>query len=256
MHVERERLRNKLIDLGHRFVGFDKVIEEDTVKRRQQEVQKICDAQQTLFKLERAVNCEIRRRVDAGKLVQALTEQLANDMLQKLQVSILVRIAKLASSIESLSWRCCALERGIFQFRKELPAKLQNDSTMLVKEIGELRRHMDADRQRRIERDTALFRQLADKEKAEMAQFERGRSSMQNHIAHIQAEMLQLVRPDEDNSSAAKFRVFILEELSVMKNILAISRQAREQTDDEIVQAMSQYTNALQKGLHAANSNR
>ena len=38
-----------------------------------------------------------------------------------------------------------------------------------------------------------------------------------------------------------------------MKNTLSATAHAREQTDDEIVQAMNQYTNALHKGLQAAN---
>merc|ERR1719324_846372 len=92
--IERDKLRTKLVDVGQRFIGFDKVIEEDTVKRRQQEIKKLAAAQEGLMKLERALNTEIKRRVDANRQVQCLTEQLANDMLQRLQSNILVRIEK------------------------------------------------------------------------------------------------------------------------------------------------------------------
>merc|ERR1711972_1077947 len=112
------------------------------------------------MKLEKAMNSEIRRRVDANQQVQSLTESLANDMLERLQSSIIVRIEKLASSIESLTLRCTALEKGIAQFRGELPSKLQVDTAALVKEISELRRHMELDRQARIEKDTQLLRRV------------------------------------------------------------------------------------------------
>eukprot|EP00927_Polykrikos_kofoidii_P085032 TRINITY_DN9130_c0_g1_i2.p1 TRINITY_DN9130_c0_g1~~TRINITY_DN9130_c0_g1_i2.p1 ORF type:complete len:301 (+),score=72.32 TRINITY_DN9130_c0_g1_i2:181-1083(+) len=237
--LERDRLRNKLVDVGQRFVGFDKVIEEDTVKRRQQELKKLSAAQEGLMKLERALNCEIKRRVDANKQVQCLTEQLANDMLQRLQSNILVRIEKLAASIESLTLRCTALEKGISQFRGELPSKLQVDTAALVKEISELRRYLESDRQSRIGRDTALLRRLAEMESTEAAHFDRGVAALNQNFEQLKAEIDGLART---------------EEIGGMKNTLAISAQTREQTDDEIVQAMNQYTNALQKGLHAANN--
>merc|ERR1719464_26993 len=101
--TERERLRNKLVDVGHRFVGFDKVVEDDTTKRRQCEVQRLATAQEGLAKLEKAMNSEIKRRVDSNKQVQFLTEQMANDMLERLQSNIMARIEKLAASIESLT---------------------------------------------------------------------------------------------------------------------------------------------------------
>jgi len=256
---ERERLRNKLIDVGQRFVGFDKVVEGDTVKRKQTEVQKHAAAQEGLTKLEKAMNCEIKRRVDANKQVQALTEHLANDMLERLQSSIMVRIEKLAASIESLSMRCSALEKGIAQFKGELPSKLQVDTAALVKEIAELRRHMESDRKKRIEKDTVLLRRLAEMESAEASQFEQGSATLEQNCSQLAADINALARSEDigDRSRTAraeKFRGFILEEIAGMKNTLAVAAQAREQTDDEIVQAMNQYTNALQKGLHTANS--
>lgn len=252
---ERDRLRNKLIDVGQRFIGFDKVIECDTVKRRQEEVKKLSTAQEGLLKLEKAMNCEIRRRVDANKQVQSLTEHLANDMLERLQSNILLRIERLAGSIESLTLRCTALEKGIAQFRGELPSKLQVDTAALVKEISELRRHMEQDRKSRIERDTILLRRLAEMEGADATQFDQLSTSLFGAIDHLKLEMTAIARTeDKVDPQREKFRAFILEEMAGMKNTLAVSSQAREQTDDEIVQAMNQYTNALQKGLHTANN--
>merc|ERR1719473_422583 len=124
------------------------------------------------------MNNEIKRRVDANKQVQSLTEQLANDMLQRLQASIVVRIEKLAASIESLTLRCTALEKGIAQFRGELPSKLQVDTAALVKEISALRNQMDIDRSARIERDTALLRRLTEVETSDNIKFEQGLSSV------------------------------------------------------------------------------
>lgn len=253
--VERERLRTKLQDVGQRFIGFDKVIQEDTIKRRQNEVKNMSAAQDALLQLEKALNNEIKRRVGANKQVQALTETLANDMLERLQSNILVRVEKLASSIESLTMRASALEKGISQFRGELPSKLQVDTAALVKEISELRRHMEGDRKSRIERDTVLLRRLAEMETHEAQQFDQGTMSLEQAYDQLQKEIDGLARTEECNDSRTeKFRAFILEEIAGMKNTLAISSQSREQTDDEIVLALTRYTDALQHGLRSVNN--
>merc|ERR1719431_660240 len=125
------------------------------------------------MRLEKAMNAEIKRRVDANKQVQNLSERLANEMLERLQANIIVRIEKLAASIESLTMRCTALEKAIAQFRGDLPSKLAVDTAALVKEINEMRLAMDTDKKNRLERDTLLLRLVAEMESAEAAQFER-----------------------------------------------------------------------------------
>lgn len=253
--AERDKLRSKLVDVGQRFVGFDKVIEEDTVKRRNTELQRIAAGQDCIMKLERALNSEIKRRVDANKQVQLLTEKMANDMLERLQGNIMVRIEKLSGSAQSLTLRGTALEKGIAQFRGEMPSKLQVDTAALVKEITDLRKQMDLDRRSRIERDTALLRRLAELESGTATKFEQSFAALQRDTDSVKAEVDGLARTEGgDDTRTEKFRAFILEEIAGMKNTLAVTAQARESTDDEIVQAMNQYTNALQKGLHAANN--
>lgn len=257
--ADREKMRNKLVDVGQRFIGFDKAIEEDTIKRRNVELKGLKEAAQTVIKLEKAMNCEIKRRVDANKQVHMLTEHLANDMLERLQSNILVRVEKLAISIESLTLRCTALEKAISVFKGELPSKLQVDTACLVKEISALRKQAEIDRKDRIERDTVLLRRLAEMDSHEAAQLEKSNAEQVKVFARVKNEIDGLARQAEmekadSEARTDKFRNFILEEIAGMKNTLVVTTQARSQTDDEIVQAMTQYTHALQKGLQAANN--
>jgi len=255
---DREKLRNKLVDVGQRFIGFDKSVEEDCVKRRTNEDGALKTAGEGIIKLEKAMNCEIKRRVEANKQVHQLTEHLANDMLERLQSNILVHVEKLAISIESLTLRCQSLEKAIAQFKGELPSKLQVDTANLVKEISGLRKQADLDRRQRIDRDTGLLRRLAEMDSHEAAMLEKSSAEQLRIFQRTKNEIDGLARQAEmdkaeSGSRTDRFRTFILEEIAGMKNTLVTSGQAREQTDDEIVQAMTQYTHALQKGLQAAN---
>jgi len=243
------------VDVGQRFVGFDKVIEEDTTKRRQQEVRKLAAAQDGFAKLEKVMNAEIRRRVEANKHVQTLVDQHASGMLQRLQSAISTRLEKLADSIQRLTQRCGALETGMAQFKGEIPSKLQVDTATLVKEISLLRHQIEANRQQRIERDTALLRRLAETESVEASHFDKGALHLQAVFGQLKKEIEGLAHAEAvTEGRQEKFRGFMLQELAGMKSTLALASQKRETTDNEIVQAMNQYTNALQKGLHSANN--
>jgi hypothetical protein len=247
-----DKLRSKLVDVGQRFIGFDKVVEEDTIVRKGAEEKRITDAKGGLLKLEKALNVEIKRRVEANKTVQEMTETLANNMLDRLQSKILARIEKLTNSLDSLTTRCSALESGIQQFKGELPTKLSVDTAALIKEISTLRNSMEQDKKHRNERDTAYLRRIAEVEYGIDSKFESGFAIMEQQTSSLKQEIASLSRTDE--SSEEQFRAFILEEVAALKNSLSLAAQAREQTDDEIVQAINQYTNALHKGLRSANA--
>jgi len=247
-----DKLRSKLVDVGQRFIGFDKIVEEDTISRKGTEQKRIDDAKSGLTKLEKALNVEIKRRVEANKTVQEMTETLANNMLDRLQSKILARIEKLTHSLDSLTTRCGALESGIQQFKGELPTKLSVDTAALIKEINTLRNSMEADKKHRNERDTAYLRRIAEVEYGIDSKFESGFAIMEEQTQSLKQEIASLSRTDE--SSEEQFRAFILEEVAALKNSLSLAAQAREQTDDEIVQSINQYTNALHKGLRSANA--
>merc|ERR1719265_1748717 len=107
-----EMLRGKLLDVGSKFMGFDKEIEDDTVKRRTNELKRLAFLDEELLRLEQSLNAEIKRRIEANKTTQQMTEELANTMLESLQTRVLQRFERLALALESLHTRCTTLERG------------------------------------------------------------------------------------------------------------------------------------------------
>jgi len=251
---EREKLREKLVGVGQRFVGFERELEEETTKRKNTEMLRLAGVQDGFLKLETALNTEIRRRVDANKQVQNFTEQLADGMLDRLQTTLTLRMEKLAASIDSLSARTTALEKGITQFRGVLPSKLCVDAASLVKEILELKTTMEKDKPCRIESENRLLRYIAGMEETTAEKFQSGLTALQNDCEAWSAKFEGFARAlDANGTGVDTSHSRILDEVAVLKQTLMAEAQAREQTDDEIVEAMNNYTNALQKSLHAAN---
>ncbi len=58
-----------------------------------------------LTKLERALNTEVRRRVDYTRTLQIVTENYANEMLDKLQKKLMRQMEQIIAALDSLSAR-------------------------------------------------------------------------------------------------------------------------------------------------------
>lgn len=247
MQQRSDALRGKLLSVGERFVGFDKVMEEETLRRRMLEEQRIAEIVDGVQNLERGVNNEIRRRVESNKSLQGMTERFANEMLDDLQRKMLNRMERLTCAVESLQMRCQTLEKGILQFKGELPSKLQMDTAALVNAITDLSTQMETNKKDRLERDQDFVRRVGEVE------FKLDQKA-DNSFVSFDGEFSQLSQIIEsvgqkNEADEEEFRAFILEELETLKNGLILAGQARERTDDEIVVAINQYTTALQKGL-------
>lgn len=115
---------------------------------------------------EKCLAVKVRRRSESTNTLTRVTEQMANDMLDRLQNGILGKLEEVAKTVETLALRkggvgsalegmvgTTTLERGMLQFRGELPSKLLVDASALQREIKELGEKMKGERQVWADRD-------------------------------------------------------------------------------------------------------
>ncbi|CDJ36089.1 uncharacterized protein EMH_0061930 [Eimeria mitis] len=67
-------------------------------------------------------------------------------------------------------------------------------------------------------------------------------------VSSIKREIGMLLRGDQPRE---QFHSFVKEELEELRAGLAAATRAREEADDEILQAINEYTTALQRGLQS-----
>mmetsp|Transcript_137203 Transcript_137203/g.242588 ORF Transcript_137203/g.242588 Transcript_137203/m.242588 type:complete len:417 (-) Transcript_137203:80-1330(-) len=247
-----ERLRGKLLEMGSSFVGFDKVVEKDTVRRRQAEHQRVQEVLDGLARLEKRFNVEIKRRLEANTSSQEVMEKLLSDMLSRVQGRILHRFELLSQSMESLFGRLVTLERGIQQFKGELPSNLQVETASLFQAIREITNNFEDDRRQRSETDQFLFRRLEESDCNVDARVEQELAALERCAEAVQME-LEEFSADADTPIPSKW-VGLLENLAQLRGGIAKEAQRRETVDDQVVQAINQYTSALQRTLSMSNT--
>lgn len=247
-----DKLRGRLLDLGSSFVGFEKIVEEDTLRRRQIEQQRMQDVLDGLTRFEKALNVEIRRRIETSKATQEGMEQLLSDMLSNIQSRILQRFERLGSSIESLFERCSTLERGIQQLRGELPTKFQVESNNLVQQIKEMTIDFENDRKQKLEQDSQLLRTVAESEHSVDIWMEQELEMLEKRAEALESAIDEMASEGEAPETGSRAR--ILQTVAQVRAGIGEEARCRERTDDDVVQAINEYTNALHRSLSKANT--
>jgi hypothetical protein len=242
----QDHLRAKLSEIGSTFEGLEREIEQGTHLRSRRLESSVAAVAGELNRLEGSLTAEIQRRVDANKVLQEITEQVANAMLDRVQTKVMKRIEQVATSVVSLEVRAERLEREIAGFEREIPVELQASASSCVRSIRDLAVEAEADRLARIERDTEILRRTCEVEVNADGRYNEEVRAAEQLTSALQGEIRRAATVD---ATADEFRSFITQELAALKSGLAVATEQRKTTDDEVVTAIHHFTTSLHKGL-------
>eukprot|EP00440_Ansanella_granifera_P021856 gb/GFBE01023730.1/.p1 GENE.gb/GFBE01023730.1/~~gb/GFBE01023730.1/.p1 ORF type:complete len:408 (+),score=107.21 gb/GFBE01023730.1/:1-1224(+) len=253
MAEPEEQLRKKLLALGSSFATLDKQVEEDLRRRRDLEERRCQELVVNLGKLEQQLHSEANERELAFIATRQAVENRLSAMVAHLQGRLSERFRQLSRSVEALCERCSTVERGIAQFKGELPSKLQIDTAALKHAIRDLSSEFSLDKQHIAEQDAEYLRRIEEGEfsvdtemQKELARLERRGEALQELIDQFAAAQ------DEAHTRSQKAAVW--EGFAQLREMLAEEVSRREHADDKVVQAINEYTSTLHRSLSAANA--
>ncbi|CDJ61170.1 hypothetical protein, conserved [Eimeria maxima] len=212
-----EKLRLQLASVGERFAGFKSCIAEDTRRRRLLEAERYRQIHQAVQAIENGVAVETRRRGEASK-----------------------------GALDHLITRCEELEQGLCSLKGEQAEKLSREAAELMACCKATRAAFEAEVRSRNAREDAAGEKLEELAKNLDLKIENEIATRHQQLSSIKKEIAMLLRGDQ---SRDQFHTFVKEELEELRAGLAAATQAREEADDEILQAINEYTTALQRGL-------
>lgn len=241
--VKNERLRSQLLNLGERFIGFDKVVEAEAIKAKRVDGERNAIVLSRVSEAEKLVYAEIRARTEGNKQFQSEMELFCNTVLEKMQNRVARRIEKLLAEIEMMNTRCVTLERGQQQFRGELPSKLQVDTAALVKEMNTLKTRLQEDVSVWRAREEAVIRKIDVTMKNIFVTMEKADSVGSDLVGKAKNDLHRL------SSNSKTKNDIIISEISQIRQQIQLEEEHRKLADSEILTAINSYTGVLQKGL-------
>merc|ERR1719401_90481 len=242
-----DKLRGRLLDMSTSFVGFDKVIEQDSFRKRHVEQQRMQEVLDGLLRFEKTLNIEIRRRAETNKAVQDRLEQLLSEMFNGVQSRTCDRFDRLATSLDSLVERCAQLEQGIQQLKGELPTRLHVDGQALVRTMKDLTAELESEAKQKLDQDNHLLKVIEESERTIDMRTQQELDMLEKRCESLVSALDEFAR-EGDVPEGGK-RAQIIENISRLRAAISEEARTRERTDDDVVQAINEYTTVLHRSL-------
>lgn len=242
---------SRLNALGEEFSGFERQMAVETRARKDTDESALGAVKDNIARLEKTLNAEIKRRVEANKALQAMFESQMATVQDKLEAVFIERFDQLHTSVDSINNRMEVVEKDFTASREQYVRDIEDKSAMVAKDVASLHASFVSEKNDRKERETLIAAKLREHEKKAHEKFlsEAEICDQKYRILREELEESKSVRQSGDG----KFQDYIIEEVAALKNGLVIESQTRESSDDDIVSALHNYTKALQEALRVVN---
>mmetsp|Transcript_62710 Transcript_62710/g.176855 ORF Transcript_62710/g.176855 Transcript_62710/m.176855 type:complete len:269 (-) Transcript_62710:101-907(-) len=241
----------KIGALREKFSGFQNAWEQETKSRIDRDESKLDSVKESMMKLEQTLNSEIKRRVEANKALQSMFESQIMSIQDRLEAIFIDRLEKLQLSVDSLSDRMTTVERDFTLTREQYIQDIEDKNAVVAKDTNGMQNAFENEKIDRKERELTISKKLGDHEMRTQTQLEAQNNNRDQKYQSLRGELEEIKRVREKGDD--KFQTFILEEVAAVKNGLVAESHAREQADDDIVQALNHYTKCLQDALRIIN---
>jgi len=241
----------KIGALREKFSGFQSQWEMETKHRIDRDGTKLDGVKESMARLETTLNSEIKRRVEATKALQGMFESQIQSIQERLEAIFLDRLDKLQNNVDLLSDRMGSVERDFSVTREQYIRDIEDNNAMVARDTNAMQNAFENEKIDRRERELGISKKLGDHEGRTHAALEAQASTREQKYQSLRGELEEIKRVREKGDD--KFQTFILEEVASVKNGLITEGRAREQADDDIVQALNHYTKCLQDALRIVN---
>eukprot|EP00931_Biecheleriopsis_adriatica_P075060 TRINITY_DN49006_c0_g1_i1.p1 TRINITY_DN49006_c0_g1~~TRINITY_DN49006_c0_g1_i1.p1 ORF type:complete len:259 (+),score=72.73 TRINITY_DN49006_c0_g1_i1:107-883(+) len=242
----------KISALREKFSGFQSQWEEETRTRIDRDGSKLDGVKESMTKIEHTLNSEVKRRIEANKALTSMFESQIGSMQGRLEDIFMERLDKLQAGVDSLSSRMTDVEDDFARTRADYVQDIEDKNAVVAKDTNGMQNAFENEKIDRKERELAISKKLKDHEARTQAALDAQSQAREQKYHNLRGELDSIKQHRERGDD--KFQTFILEEVAVVKNGLMTESHAREQADDDIVQALNHYTKCLQDALRIMNS--
>ncbi|GIL59437.1 hypothetical protein Vafri_14118 [Volvox africanus] len=237
----------KLEHVTERFAGLWTDLEQEKQNKRMQESTRFSLLQESLQRIEKSVEAEVKRRAESDKQLQSHFEAEIKT-LQERQVQQFQDLQlALKSAVESLNQRITDLHSLVRDERDARRSDIEHLATNLVGKVNECVAAIDEERNGRVQEQTVAMKRIGEDLMLLSQRLDIEKTSRETELSALRSEVHDAI--GNRNLTDDQFKGAVLDEVAALKAALALEREERIAEDDEIVQAVNDYTKALQEGL-------
>mmetsp|Transcript_13822 Transcript_13822/g.24301 ORF Transcript_13822/g.24301 Transcript_13822/m.24301 type:complete len:265 (-) Transcript_13822:549-1343(-) len=237
----------KLEHVTERFANLWADLEQEKQNKRMAESTKFQLFQESMSRIEKSLEAEVKRRAESDKQLQSHFESELKALHDRqLQQFTDLQLA-LKSAVDSMNQRITDLHALVRDERESRRSDIEHLATSLVSKVNECVSALDEERNARLQEQTLSMKRVGEDLMIVQQKIEVEKSARESDVNQLRTEVHDVL--GNRNLNDEQFKGAVLDEISNLKSNLQLEREERMAEDDEIVQAINDYTKALQDGL-------
>lgn len=237
----------KLEHVAERFSAFYTDLEQEKQQRRLAEASRYQALADSMVKLEKSLEAEVKRRAEADRQMQTHFEEELKAIQDRVSAQYQELSSSFRTSVEGLARTLQDLHAIVKEEREQRRQDVEHLAATLVGKVNECVSALDEERVSRVECETKTVRQVGADLLRLQERLEGEKAARESELGQLRSEIHEVL--GNRNVTDEKFQAVVLEELASLKGAMAAEREERVAEDDEIIMAVNDYTKALQDGL-------
>ena len=244
-------ISSKLNTMADDFNNFYGDLEEETTIRKQAEEQRVINMEAELVKIEKVLATETKRRIEAGKALQNMFEAKVQALQKRFKADLRECFEPLQSQIDALVSRVELLELTMENERRDREKEIQKANKEVLDKLAVHQKQFEVEKITRLQREAQTLKRVGDEVFRIQQKITAERTARESAITLMRDDFATANKTREKADEV--FKSEMMRKMAVVEKDLEVETKNRETSEEQLVNALNDYTRALQDGLRIVN---
>lgn len=244
-------ISGKLNSMADDFNNFYGDLDEETTIRKQAEEARVVRMERELGKIETVLATETKRRIEASKALQTMFEAKVIALQREFKSELRAAYEPLQSQIDALVGRVEQLELTMENERRDREKEIQKANKEVLDKFAVHQKQFEVEKVTRLQREAQTLKRIGDEVFRMQQKITAERTAREASIVLMKDDFMAAHKAREKADEV--FKSEMLRKMAVVEKDLEIETKNREASEEQLVNALNDYTRALQDGLRIVN---
>merc|ERR1719231_1449845 len=201
--------------------------------------------------MERVLSTETKRRIEASKALQTMFEAKIDKLQKEFRTELREVFEPLQSQIDRLVGRVERLEKTMEEEKRDREIEIQKANKEILDKFSEHQKQFEVEKVTRLQREAQTLKRVGDEVFRIQQKVTAERSAREAAIILMKDDFVTAHKAREKADEI--FKGEMLRKMAVVEMDLEVETKNREASEEQLVNALNDYTQALQDGLRIVN---
>jgi len=239
---------NAMADDFNNFYGD---LDEETTIRKKAEEDRVARMEREIAKIEKVLSTETKRRIEASKALQTMFETKITNLQADFKEDLRQVFEPMQAQIDALVQRVELIEKTMGDEKRDREKEIQRANKEILDKFSAHQKQFEVEKVTRLQREAQVLKRVGDEVFRMQQKVTAERSAREAAIVLMKDDFMAAHKAREKADEI--FKGEMLRKMAVVEKDLEVETKNREASEEQLVNALNDYTQALQDGLRIVN---